>query len=63
MEAQFLGDHFCGLAALEPVLNRFSFERLVEFTARLDRCLFHELDQSLFAQFPVRQFEATSNHT
>src|SRR3569623_3074355 len=60
LKAQFLGDHLRGLAAGEPVLDRFAFERFIKFTTDFDRCLFHGLELSLFAQFPVRQFEATS---
>jgi hypothetical protein len=40
LEAQLLSDHFSGLAALKPVLDRFAFERFVEFTTDLDRRLF-----------------------
>ena len=50
-----------GLAAMQPVLDSFAFESLVEFAAGFDRCFFHGLDSSLLAQFPVRQFEATSS--
>ena len=60
LKAQFLGDHLRGLAAGKPVLNRLAFERFIEFTTDFDRCLFHGLELSLFAQFPVSQFEATS---
>jgi hypothetical protein len=59
-QSQFVGYHCGGLATIKPVLNRFAFESLVEFAAGFDRCFFHGLDRSLFAHFPVRQFEATS---
>ena len=45
---------------LPPFHFQPAFERLVEFPAGFDRCFFHGLDGSLFAQFPVRQFEATT---
>ena len=61
IESQFLGDHFSGLTALKPVQDRFTFECFVEFAADFDRCLVHGLDDSLFTQFSVRQFEATSD--
>src|SRR2546421_12168479 len=60
VDAQFLSNHFSGLAAVEPVLDRLAFEGFVEFPALSDRCLFHWFDHSLFTQFSVRQFEATS---
>src|ERR1700734_1650913 len=59
-ESQFLGDHFRRLAALQPVEDRFSFKRFVEFAADFDWGLVHVLVLSLFTQFSVRQFEATS---
>lgn len=43
LEAQFLGDDLGGLAALEPVLDGFTFECFIELTADFDRCLFHGL--------------------
>src|SRR5688572_4949655 len=60
IDAQFLGDGLSGLAAGQPMIERFTSERVIEFTARFGRCLVHGLASSLFAQFPVRQFEATS---
>src|SRR3954464_4464389 len=62
-QSQFVGNNCGGLAALQPILDGFAFKCFVEFTARFDRRFFHGLDGSLFAQFPVRQFEATSEPT
>src|SRR5208282_1451342 len=59
-QAQFLGNHGNGLAATKPVLDGFAFERFVEYTAGFDSVCVHGLVGSLFTQFPVRQFEATS---
>src|SRR5580700_7688115 len=59
-ESQFLGDHFSRLAALQPVQDRFTFKRFIEFAADFDWCLVHGLVLSLFTQFSVRQYEATS---
>src|SRR5438552_17452203 len=60
VDAQLLPNHRSGLAAVEPVQDRFAFEGFVEFPALSDRCLFHWFGLSLFTQFSVRQFEATS---
>src|ERR1022692_4434455 len=57
-DPQLLGDHFRGLAAGQPVVNGFAFERFIEFTTGLDGCLCHGLVGSLSTQFSVRQFEA-----
>src|ERR1017187_3850317 len=59
VDSQLLGDHFSGLATGKPVVNGFTFERFIEFTANFDCCLVHGLVGSLFTQFSVRQFEAT----
>src|SRR5436189_4758917 len=60
VDAQLLPNHRSGLAAVEPVQDRFAFEGFVEFPALSDRCLFHWFGLSLFTQFSVHQFEATS---
>ena len=57
-DPQPLGDHFRGLAAGQPVVNGFAFERFIEFTTDLDGWLCHGLVGSLSTQFSVRQFEA-----
>ena len=36
LEAQLLGDDLSGLAALEPVLDRFTFECFIELTTDFD---------------------------
>src|ERR1039458_10307219 len=58
-DPQLFGDHFRGLAAGQPVINGFAFERFIEFTAGLNGCLCHGLVGSLSTQSSVRQFEAT----
>src|SRR6266699_1585695 len=60
VDAQLLTNHRSGLAALQPVGDRFAFKGLIEFPPFSDRCLFHGFCLSLFTQFSVRQFEATS---
>ena len=62
VEAQFLGNHFSGLAAGKPVLDGFTFERFVEFTAGVGGCLGHGLDGSLITQSSVRQFETALHY-
>ncbi len=57
---RFLSHHRRGLAAMEPVQNRFAFECFVEFPALRDRCFFHGLFLSWFTRFSVRQIEAPS---
>src|SRR5580700_6822994 len=59
LEAQFLGDDLSGLAALEPVLDRFTFECFIKLTTDFDRCLLHVLHHC-FTRFSVRQIGATS---
>lgn len=49
-----------GLAVGQPVLHGFTFEGLIESAAGFYRDFFYGVDGSLFAQFTVRQFEATS---
>src|ERR1035441_10244589 len=61
-DPQLFGDHFRGLAAGQPVINGFAFERFIEFTAGLNGCLCHGLVGSLSTQSSVRQFEATRFH-
>src|ERR1035441_8941812 len=58
-DPQLFGDHFRGLAAGQPLINGFAFERFIEFTAGLNGCLCHGLVGSLSTQSSVRQFEAT----
>src|ERR1035441_1288641 len=58
-DPQLFGDHFRGLAAGQPVIHGFAFERFIEFTAGLNGCLCHGLVGSLSTQSSVRQFEAT----
>ena len=43
VDAQLLPNHRSGLAAVEPVQDRFAFEGFVEFPALSDRCLFHRV--------------------
>jgi hypothetical protein len=59
IDPQFLRNHFSGLAAIAPVLDRFTFEGFVEFTVGFDRCLVHGLAGSLFTQSSVRQFDSS----
>ena len=59
-DTQLLGDDPSGLATREPVVDRFKFEVLIELTTAFDRCFSDGLDYTCFAQFSVRQFEATS---
>jgi hypothetical protein len=61
LETQFLGHDLGGLAALEPVLDRFPFECFIELTTDFDRCLLHLLFHC-FTRFTVRQFGATSEN-
>ena len=60
VDPQLLGDHCRRLAAGQPVVNGFAFERFIEFTAGLDGWLCHGLVGSLFTQSSVRQSEAAS---
>jgi hypothetical protein len=55
-DAEFFGDLGSWLPAGQPVVDGFSLEVVIKFTA----CLVHGFD-SFFGQFPVRQFEATLN--
>jgi hypothetical protein len=43
IDAQFLAHHRSGLAAMEPVQDRFAFKGFVEFPMHSDRGLFHRL--------------------
>jgi len=62
VDAQLAGNHISGLAAGKPVLHGFSFEGLSELAVSpFCGCFIHGLGSSLFAHFPVRQFDATSN--
>jgi hypothetical protein len=61
LKAQFLCDYLGGFAARQPVLDGFTLEGFIEFTADFNKGLFHGLDVSLSAHSPVRQFEAVLN--
>ena len=60
VQTQLLGDNLSGLAAGEPVVDRFMLEGFGERTTAFNRCFMDGLHHTRLAQFSLRQFEATS---